>query len=84
MASKWKNLRLKAETMAKLAAMKARFENQETLPKGLLKSDQDRFGISLDDLVNWLVRQEENHRERGRRKKAPRSRDCPVANEVLD
>jgi len=71
MSTKWTMVRITKATAARLRSLKERFDAAETLPEGLDVSEQDRFGIPLSLLIDWLITQEEKHRERGRRKKAP-------------
>lgn len=69
MESNWVMMRIRKATHARLKAMKARLDSQETLPIDLDRSEQDRFGVSLNAIIDWLLLQEEKHRMRGRKKK---------------
>lgn len=70
--SKWAMVRIKSTTLARLKEMKARLDNAEMLPIDIDLSEQDRFGVPLNAIVEWLLLQEEKHRERSRKpRKAP-------------
>lgn len=68
MKDQWVMTRLKKATHAKLCALKVQIESQESKPKGIGTSQHDRFGITLDDLVSWLIKQETDKRDRSNRK----------------
>jgi len=69
--SKWQMVRIAKRTHAKLLAIKERFDNAETLPVDLDRSEQDRFGVSIAAIVEWLILQEEKHRERSKKPRKP-------------
>lgn len=82
--SKWAMIRVSNATKAKLEAMKARFDSSEAAPSQLAYSEQDRFGYSLGAIIDWLILQEENHRERSKNRKAKSATAQEVCQSNID
>jgi len=62
----WIMVRIDRVTHAKLAACKRRFESEANAGKPIGEVRVDRFGLSIDSVVNELIRRDEAHRERSR------------------
>jgi hypothetical protein len=71
---KWTTVMIKKSTRAKLHEVQRLFESQAL--KGQLPDcpRHDRFGISMDTVIQILLERDNKHRERGRRNSPPTDR----------
>lgn len=77
-------IRVSKATKAKLEAMKARFDSSEAPPAQLAYSEQDRFGYSLGSIIDWLILQEESHRERSKKSRSKPTNAQEVCQSNID